>query len=265
VIDLVTVVFDQELNTLRTQARSIAVYGKNIGTIFVVINDTVDLSSQIDRSWWGIWQDHVQIINRQVFGCKWSDNGWVSQQVLKLMTATISCNQWSIILDAKTFFVRSMPEFDNRPAVGRRDIYPVFYPSRDIINRLFDIDLCEQLGPGGVPFVINTQATRTMIEWIEQHIRQDFVTWFQEQGRLTEFLLYSGWLYRQGGFDKWYIVTHSDLTPCNLCHSEPGCFDDKFVKMQSSHTVSIHRHAWPQLTAEQQTKYIEFLKSRGIE
>ena len=263
-LDLITVVFDKELTTLQTQARSVARYGKNIGTIFVVVNDVADIGSQIDRSWWGIWQDQVLVINRGMFGNRWSDNGWVSQQVLKLMTATVSGNEWSMILDAKTFFVRTMPEFDHRPAVGQLDIYTVFQPSQTIVNRLFDIDLNKQLGPGGVPFVINTQATRDMIAWIEQHTGQDFVSWFQAQGRLTEFLLYSGWIHRQGGFDKWYTVTHSDLEPCNLCHSEPDRFDSKFVQMQSAHTVSIHRHAWPQLTVEQQTKYRDFLSSRGL-
>jgi hypothetical protein len=261
-IDLITVVFDEELETLKTQAQSIAVYGRNIDTIFVVINDDSGTGSQIDRTWWGIWQERVQVVNRQAFGRQWSDNGWLSQQVLKLMTATVSSNDWSMILDAKTFFVKPMLEFDSRPAVGELDIYPVFKPSQDIVNNLFGIELNKQLGPGGVPFIINTQAVRAMVAWIEDHVGQDFVEWFQAQGMLTEFMLYSGWIQYQG--NTLYNVSKSDIRPSNLCHSEVASFDRKFNEMQSSNTVSIHRRAWPQLSQEQQTKYTDFLKSRGI-
>jgi len=198
-IDLVTVVFDEELTTLKTQAQSLAVYGKNLGTIFVVVNDDAGTGSRIDRAWWGRWQEHVQVVTRQAFGNKWSDNGWLSQQVLKLMTATISSNDWSMILDAKTFFVKPMMEFDHRPAVGQLDIYPVFKPSQDIVNVLFDIELTKQLGPGGVPFLVNTKQVRMMVEWVEHHVKQEFVQWFQEQGMLTEFMLYAGWIKRQYG------------------------------------------------------------------
>jgi hypothetical protein len=265
-IDLITVVFDGELTTLKTQAQSIAVYGRNIDTIFVVINDDVGTGSNIDRTWWGIWQDRVQVVNRQAFGDQWSDNGWLSQQALKLITATISSNEWSMILDAKTFFVRPMYEFENQPAVGQLDIYPVFKPSQDIVNQLFGINLTQQLGPGGVPFIINTHEARDMIKWIEDKTGQDFVQWFQAQGMLTEFMLYSGWIqYRHGAFDKVYNVSKSEIYPCNLCHSEVPSFDRKFKEMQSTDTVSIHRRAWSQLTSEQQQQYTDFLSSRGIE
>lgn len=263
-IDLITVVFDEELETLKTQARSIAVYGRNIDTIFVVTNDNTGIGSTIDRTWWGVWQERVQVVSRDAFGDQWSDNGWLSQQVLKLMTATISSNEWSMILDAKTFFVKPMLEFESNPAVGQLDIYPVFKPSRDIINQLFNIELTKQLGPGGVPFIINTHATRDMVAWIEEHTQQDFVHWFQSQGMLTEFMLYSGWIQRQGGFDTMYNISKSDILPSNLCHSEVASFDRKFNEMQATDTVSIHRRAWLQLSPEQQTKYTDFLASRGI-
>jgi hypothetical protein len=264
-IDIITVVFKDELATLKTQAQSIAIYGQNINTIFVVINDDSGIGSLIDRTWWGRWQEHVQLISRNAFGTTWSNNGWLSQQVLKLMTATVSTNEWSMVLDTKTFFVRPMPEFNNSPAVGRLDIYPVFKPSQQIVNQLFGIKLTQQLGPGGVPFIINTQAVRDMVAWIEQHTKQDFVTWFQDQGMLTEFILYSGWIqYCHGTFNPLYSVSKSIMVPCNLCHSEVDSFDRKFKVMQSADTVSIHRRAWTQLTSAQQTQYTEFLASRGI-
>jgi hypothetical protein len=204
-------------------------------------------------------------MSRDVFGHTWSDNGWLSQQALKLMTATVSNNDWSMILDAKTVFVRPMLEFDSSPAVGQLAIHPVFEPSRHIVNQLFGIELTQQLGPGGVPFIINTTEVRSMVTWIEEHTKQDFAEWFQAQGMLTEFVLYSGWIqYRYSGYAPLYNISKSDIHPCNLCHSEVASFDHKFTLMQAANTVSIHRRAWAQLTSQQQTQYTDFLHSRGI-
>jgi len=277
-IDIITIVFQDEIETLKTQARSLDVYGKDLGTIFVVINESAEtgLRSRIDCAWWGRFQDCVQLIPREKFGSAWIDNGpafndgWVSQQALKLLTSTVSSNEWSMILDAKTFFVKSMAALESRPTVGELEIYPIFETSQQIVNKLFGIDLVKQLGPGGVPFIINNAQSREMIKWLESHTQQSFVEWFQNQGMLTEFILYSGWIqYKFGNFNKIYNITerpiNSNIIPCNLCHSEVASFDRKFKEMANATTVSIHRRAWTQLTPAQQTQYTDFLASRGIQ
>jgi hypothetical protein len=264
-IDIVTVVFVEELDSLQRQAQSLDLYVDDIQTVFVVINEDSNLEQQIDYRWWGRWSNCVKTIPRTQFGLSWSNNGWVSQQALKLLAASGASSNWSIILDAKTFFVKQVATVKDQPGVGLLPIYPVFEPSRQIVNQLFDIDLKHQLGPGGVPFVMNTQQVRNMIAWIESAVDQPFATWFQNQGRLTEFLLYTGWIqYHTGALDKIYNIDQVNMIPCNLCHSEVDAFDRKFKEMQRSTTVSIHRSAWPQLTDQQQTQYINFLASRGI-
>jgi hypothetical protein len=233
--------------------------------VFIVVNEDSNLETQIDTQWWGRWANCVKIIPRSYFGTSWSDNGWVSQQVLKLLVASGAASNWSIILDAKTFFVKQVTNVKDRPGVGLLPIYPVFEPSQQIVNQLFNIELKQQLGPGGVPFVMNTQQVRNMIAWIESAVNQSFATWFQDQGRLTEFLLYTGWIqYYTGALDKIYNINQVDMVPCNLCHSEVSSFDRKFKEMHNSTTVSIHRRAWTQLLPEQQTQYTDFLTSRGI-
>lgn len=264
-IDFVTVVFADELQSLKHQARSLDLYATDVGTIHVAVNEDSDLAKKINRSWWGQWHNRVKIVPRHQFGTQWSENGWVSQQALKLLVSAQASSAWSIVLDAKTFFVRPVPRVQSRPRVGQLNIYPVFEPSRQIVNHLFGIDLQAQLGPGGVPFVVNTDQVQQMIAWIEQRVGQSFAEWFQAQGRLTEFLLYTGWiLYRTGSLDHLYDVKHIDMIPCNLCHSETNAFDRKFADMQRSTTVSVHRRAWPKLTADQQTQYLNFLNNRGI-
>jgi hypothetical protein len=267
-IDICTVVFDAELDVLKLQARSIELYCQDIGlkNIFVMVND----SSRVDPAWYGAFADCVKIVPRSTFDCEWSDNGWVSQQVLKILGSAMSNNAWCMIVDAKTLFVRPVELdqvlVDGRAATGSLSIYPVFEPSRNITNRLFDIDLPAQLGPGGVPFFVEPSLTRDMIQEVESRTGQVFGNYFQQQGRLTEFILYSGYVwYRDQSFDERYH-TQSCIHPANLCHSETGIFDSKFSTMcePQTLTVSIHRNAWTQLTEQQQQKYHNLLSQRGI-
>lgn len=262
-IDFCTVVFRDELEVLKLQARSIELYEPDVGTIRVIVND----DSVVDPAWWGELADYVEIIPRSMFGSVWSDNGWVSQQALKILGATRGANDWTVVLDAKTILVQPLSAFDaqGRPQVGLLEIYPVFDASRQIINQLFDIDLQQQLGPGGVPFFINNAQARAMIRDIEFKTHQPFAEWFQAQGRLTEFMLYSGYLQYRGLTEQLYNTTMSTVRPCNVCHSEVAAWDRKFSHMPEATTVSVHRNAWPQLTEGQQRQYTEFLQSRGIE
>lgn len=265
-IDIVTVVFEPELNILQKQAQSLDLYVKNVNSIIVVVNQDQDLHDQIDVTWWGSYQDRVKIIPRRTFGNTWSNVGWVSQQALKLVASAAACSTWAMILDAKTIFVKPFNLELTKPAVGKLDMYPVFEPSRQIANRLFNIELKNQLGPGGVPFAINTDQVRDMINWIETQTQQDFVTWFQAQGMLTEFILYSAWIqYRTGSLNSIYNTEFTDIVPVNLCHSEVERFEQKLQNMVSATTVSIHRNAWSQLTPTQQQQYTDFLHSRGIQ
>lgn len=270
-IDIITVVFREELPVLHAQAQSIERYCQHIGirNIYVVVNDSDSVVAQIDSAWWGTMGDRVLVIPRSTFSTTYSENGWLSQQALKLITAAISYNTWSMVVDAKTIFVKPMllseiMDSDQRPCVGQLDIYPVFDRSREIVNQLFNIDLQHQLGPGGVPFIINNRMVRSMIADIEQRTAEPFPEWFQSQGMLTEFILYSGYVQLQGGFEKVYNTKTNAVFPVNLCHSEVQAFERKFADMKNASTVSIHRGAWPNLTAEQRQQYQHFLIDRGV-
>ena len=267
-IDICTVVFDAELDVLKLQARSIELYCQHIGlkNIFVMVND----SSPVDPTWYGTLADRVRVVPRSNFDCEWSDNGWVSQQVLKLLGSAMSNNAWCMIVDAKTLFVRPVELeqvlVNGCAATGSMPIYPVFEASQNITNKLFDIDLPAQLGPGGVPFFVEPSLTREMITEVEHRTGRDFTDYFQQQGMLTEFILYSGYVwYKDQSFDKRYHP-QSRIHPANLCHSETGIFDSKFDTMNQPDTltVSIHRNAWSKLSNEQRQQYHTLLAERGI-
>jgi len=262
-IDICTVVFQEELDVLKLQARSIELYAHDVGVIRVITND----DCVVDSAWWGKLSNQVEIIPRIQFGSTWCDNGWVSQQALKILGCVVGTNAWTIVLDAKTILTTQQNVFDaqGRPQVGVLEIYPVFEPSRQIINQLFEIDLQQQLGPGGVPFFINNAQARDMITDIEYRTGIDFAEWFQAQGRVTEFMLYSGYLQSKNLIDVLYNTEISTITPGNVCHSEVAAWDRKYQEMSQATTVSVHRNAWRQLSTEQQQQYTDFLASRGIE
>lgn len=263
-IDIVTVVFQQEIPILKVQAESIARYCKNIGirNIYVVVNDDEETIHKIDAGWWGDMANHVLVIPRSAFSTQFIDNGWVSQQALKLLAASMSHNIWSMVLDAKTVFVRELKLTDlfddaGRARVGTLPVFPVFEPTRLMINELYSIDMKDQLGPGGVPFFFQNDVVRLMVAETTFLAKKSFPIWFQARGRITEFMLYSGYLqYRFGGYDTFYS-TESAFGAVNISHSEVDQFDIKLKQMQDLHTltVSIHRDAWSQLTADQRQEY----------
>lgn len=270
-IDLVTVVFEPELPVLRAQAQSINLYCQDIGikNIYVIVNDHESVADQIDPAWWGDMQHRVVILSRRVFSADFVEDGWISQQVLKVLGAATSFNTWSMVLDAKTLFVKPLRLADlmdsqGRPQTGQLGIQPVFESSARIVGELFNVDVRRQLGPGGVPFIFNTRWVRAMIADIEQRTGQSFPTWFQAQGEVTEFILYSGYLESTQAMDLLYNTQRSRLFACNVCHSEVESFDRKFGEMQNSLTTSIHRNAWTRLSSDQQQQYHKFLSSRGI-
>ena len=262
-IDFCTVVFQDELDIIKSQARSIELYAHDVGVIRVITND----NCVVDPAWWGKWASHVKVIHKNTFGNNWCDNGWVSQQVLKILGSAQSTNAWTIILDAKTILAKQIDAFDSqgRPQVGVLEIYPVFFASQQIINQLFDIDLQRQLGPGGVPFFIHNEQVRLMVQDIESKTSTDFAKWFQAQGRVTEFMLYTGYLQSKNLIDTLYNTSTSVVKPCNVCHSEVALWDQKLKSMRQATTVSVHRNAWSQLNSTQQQQYTDFLKLRGIE
>lgn len=271
-MDIVTVVFREELEVLKLQAQSIELYcqGLDIGEIIVVVNDRDLDIVELDFNWWGSLKDQVKVVQRSAFNTEYIDNGWVTQQALKLIASTMGMSRHSMILDAKTLFVKPVSLNDlfdqqDRLTLGQLDIYPVFEPSQKITEQLFDIIVDKQLGPGGVPFVVDNDQVRYMIQWIEATTEQNFLVWFQEQGMLTEFILYSGWIIRvNGSLDSIATEQNTFGTICNVCHSEVGIFDSKFQSMQSATTVSIHRRAWTQLSAQQRQQYRNFLTSKNI-
>lgn len=273
-LDIVTVVFREELPILKLQAQSVELYCQHIGTqgIYVIVNDDNSVADKIDPAWWGNLSSLVKIIPRSEFNCRWVDNGWVSQQALKMLGSSLSKNTWSMVMDAKTLFVNpcrleDLIDEHQRLCVYHLDVYDVFKRSKEITDQLFGIDLPQQIGPGGVPFFFHNKTTRELIEFVETKQHQHFAEWFQSQGMLTEFILYSGYVYyRDGSFNRLYSNPMKTGSIINICHSQVGMADVLLGQMSRSGSwaVSVHRNAWTQFTPDQKHLYKELLQHRKI-
>lgn len=275
-IDIVTVVFREELPVLKLQAESIEKYCRDmtLGNIVVVINDDSMSKDDIDLSWYGSVAGLVKVIHRNEFGVEFANDGWLTQQLCKLLaSANVIFSKWSMILDAKTIFVQPVARdriFDpaRKLTWGYFPIFPVFDRAKEIVSKLFDIDQKNVAGPAGIPFFFENDTVRSMIKEVEARTKQPFAKWFQETGMVTEFILYSGYVeYRDGSLDNMYVNgSTNSYRPCNICHSEVDIFDRKYQEMQQPNTltVSIHRNAWKKLTDSQKQAYQDLLLRAGI-
>ena len=272
--DIITVVFSPELESLRLQARSIDIYcGRvDLGHIVVVIND--DLApEQIPKHWWGTRADHVRVVHRSHWPERYSADGWLSQQVLKLLATELCPSTWSMVLDAKTILVNDLDpdhlvDDQGRICSGLYPVQTVFEPSRRISNAFWHTQITQCIAPAGVPFFFHNATVRKIINEVPARTGQSLAQWFQQQGQVTEFIFYSSfvwWLYQ--GFDTLYNTERKHIQACNVCHSEVDQFDTKFAAMLARNflTVSVHRHAWSRLSQQQQQQYTEYLRSRHIE
>jgi hypothetical protein len=185
----------------------------------------------------------------------------------------MSYNTYSMILDAKTIFVRELDpdtvvDATGRILTGRCPIYPVFDPSRKIVEQLFEIQLPDQLGPGGVPFVVHNDTVRMMIAEVTLRTRTSFPIWFQQQGMVTEFILYAGFVkFLCGDLSVLYSTENHLGHVVNVSHDETESWLIKISQMshRNALTVSVHRGAWARLTAQQRQEYRDLLLQRGVE
>lgn len=272
VIDLITVVFEPELYLLELQARSISLYidHTRIQNIYIVVNDDSHLCDSIDPQWWAENSGKVKIIHRSFFGDTSMLDGWSSQQLYKLCAANIAESQWSMCLDAKTWFVQPLDwnqlfDRDGRVKFSSFPTIPVFRSAQTAIEQYFNIQLPQVIGPGGVPFMFHTETVKDMVDYIP-----DFFNFFSSNVKtptnITEFMLYSGYVIKkyQSYGDLYTGQQYYQVT--NLADWQIDEFDAILQHMGSSRnlTSSIQGRAYPHLSHQQLDQWLDFLLTKHI-
>jgi hypothetical protein len=272
-IDLITVVFREELPLLKIQAESINQYftPEDINSITVIINDNDNVADLIDTTWWKQHQSIVKIKPYSQYNYTSRVNGWENQQLLKLLAAEEANSTWSMVLDAKTWFVQPINAkqlFDDcgRACTGVIGIFPQFAESQQFVEIFYNIELKKIIGPSGVPFLFHTPTVVNMINSID-----NFPDFFQTALRYphltTEFYFYSGYVLSQyQTYDQLYSKTQR-YNCLNLAEWQIDQFDLSIELLQTTkqfHTASIHRRTYAKLTQEQRLTWVLFLKDSNL-
>lgn len=276
VIDLISVVFESELALLQIQARSIELYftTTHISTIFVIVNDEDRVAEKIDCNWWGDNAAKVRIIPRSKISVYSFLDGWSSQQLYKLAAANLSESDWSMCLDAKTWFVDSInwdKIWDDTGKANFKSLrcMQVFQSAKNFAELFFNIKFENVIGPAGVPFLFHTDTIKELVEYVENVKQQNFLDFFAEKllypVQITEFVLYSAFVH----YKKRYNFLYSDkqyYSITNIADWQIDHFDKLLDKMESPNnlTASIQGRAYPHLSDSQFDKWLDFLLSKQL-
>ena len=272
--DLISIVFRPELPLLKIQAESINQYinPDDINSIVVVVNDHDDVAALIDIGWWGQHVHKVKIKCRSEWDYTSRIGGWENQQLCKLLAAAESTCDWSMVLDAKTWFIKKVTAADffdeqGRARTGHIPTVPVFESSRQFVEQLYNVTLEHTIGPGGVPFIFHTHTVKALTDSID-----NFIEFFQTQVKypnlITEFHLYSGFVLSRYGSYKELYNKDIGYSVINIADWEADNFDQLFAHMNSNNTllttVSIHRRAYKDLSTTQIKQWVDFLIEKNL-
>jgi hypothetical protein len=269
-LDFITVVYDQEVHLLEWQAKSILKHVNKSEINKITVVDNGSQNCVIDLSWYGNLQNKVEVITHRDLNLYVQQHldGWRTQQLCKILASARSQEEWSVVLDAKTFFSKQfnlVELFDNkRPCVGTTVVSQHWKDAKTHMEELLGVEMQEMIGPSGVPFFFHSQTVRKMISSIDM-----FNEWFQSKlyeqipphrTLVTEFVLYSSFVLKEHGkFSKLY-GEQSKLSTFNVADWESDKFDKIFNT--DAHTISVAEKTKKFLSKEQLERWEAFLHDK---
>lgn len=275
-ISTVTVVYNPELQLLKTQAQSFDIYLKDVKDIFVVINDDKQLR-KFDTRWWGIHHKRVTLLSREDIGYKRNVtiNGRESQQLCKLLAPLQSKAEWSLWFDAKTFLVKHLDPStlfrNNKFITNQMPVFDQFSEGFDVCNNLLKFKQTDNMwiAPGGMPYPVNTKVLHTLVKYVKITTGMSLVDWFEKYSQyphfVTEMILYSQ--FTRPMFDEYYTNTEPTYRCANLADWQIPDIDEfwKLLKDPKVLTASIKADAYNLLSTAQRQQWHEYLESKGLQ
>lgn len=269
-VDLITVVFDEEVSLLPWQAKSISGYVDPLMINKIVLIDNGSQQCAIDLAWYGKLRDRVEVLTHKDLKLETFPHldGWRTQQLCKILASARSTVDWSVILDAKTFFAKPFNKtelfINDRPCVGVTPISKHWNDSKIFLEKFFNIEIEYMIGPGGVPFFFHNETIRTLIRSIDK-----FNNWFQHnlyepvpphRTLVTEFMLYSAFVLKtHKSFDQLY-QKENRLRPFNVADFEIEKFEKIFTT--EANTISIAEKTKKFLSNDQLVRWETFLNDK---
>jgi hypothetical protein len=276
-IDLISVVFAEEIPLIQIQARSIDLYVPTelVDCIYIVVNDSTDICNYIQPSWWGRHKQKIKILHQNALSdLSATMHGWDAQQLLKLLMTARSKNNYAYVLDAKTWFVKPVkPEllFNEAGQANAKlmQLFDGFKSTAPFLTEFYGKSYRHIIGPGGVPFAFHTPSLRSMIQEVETKTNKAFDVFFCEAVQfpinITEFTLYSAYICSKNCFDKLYTY-RQPYKVVNIAHFQTDEFEELFSQMryQNTLTVSIHKNTYQQLSENQFQRWCQLLVDKNL-
>lgn len=219
-LDIVTIVFQQEIFLLKLQAISIqkCFQPQDINRIFIVVNELAPevtysaLSNEVLPEYGDLISKIEIIPAHRLMRPHVAASGWITQQALKLLAARIVSTDFYMVLDAKNHFVQpvSLGTFLDTKSGKARSNRIRKHGSLDTALEgsleYFGVSRGDYSLPATTPFLLKTVIVRQMIEFIEDREGIHFDDFMVKQkNSITEFFLYNAYLMTlDGGIESVY-------------------------------------------------------------
>lgn len=278
-IDFLTVVYKPEIDLLINQGASfdLRVKSENVDNIFIIINDDdINLVDSIDPTWYKKHSSKVKILTRQDINYipGEQEQGWHTQQMVKLLGVAQSNNDWVMVFDSKTWFARDFhieKMFDgNRSKCGLIPWNDWFKVGGQKYAKLLGVETQCGIWPNGVPHIMKPAVTRNMMQYTSELVKKPFQQFFEENNKdrdmITEFICYDVYCQWSGDYEKHYVDGNFNVNVKNLADHEIENFEiwlQSLIKERPL-TVSIKSAAFPLMSEQQLTKWHHYLLSIGL-
>lgn len=287
-IDLVTIVFDDEVNLLYLQAHSISKYinGKHINKIHIIYNDSdfsifeVFFYEKIYNQY-GLLKDKIILHNyKNLIGVNSEINtwfGWRIQQLIKLTISDIVQTDHYLVLDSKNHFIRKFKlslffsKDKNILFVGNIGIMEKYFTNcmqyfgvekqlaLNLLSKESKTNIGNKLPITITPYLLKTDIVKKMINYL--NIRENnFCTFFLNNVNITEFHMYSSFIIYSQMLNQFCISDRFDhIAIFNIYPQNETVFIDLVKKAINNDIVSfaIHRTRFKNLTTKQREILLE--------
>lgn len=218
-ITIVVVCYERELAMLTLLARSVAVHASDalVSEIVVIDNsreqpDFPHRISALVLPEFGPLQGRVRVVKAADLGVDVADaeNGYTAQQALKLEVCRVVSTDYYLVLDAKNHLVNRLDEEQLFNDHG--------FPLAERARHSAYLATCQRASfqywgtqyvpegetlPTVTPYLLVTEVVRRMLEELESRGKTVHATIAENEQR-TEFLLYAGYIARDGSVDRVY-------------------------------------------------------------
>lgn len=277
----VTVAHEEDWEVLRLQARSMHLYlpGDLVAEIIVIENSTSPALVEFRRVLWGEYGNLAGKVRfrsaGEIAAVPDHTEGWLSQQILKLMIATEVATDRYVLLDAKNHLVfplqRNFLEVANKiPSWLENYETHVMRPYLERSVRYFGMnpDQCLRAFPPTItPYTLPTALVRDLVRSVVERERKAFPVAFLDLG-FCEFFLFAAFIGTLGKTDELYDFSGMS---CPIIWESDAISGVKNLKHQIAHAeeyalpfFAVHRRAVQWLDDRSRGAIAEFWHRRCL-